>query len=100
MDVIDRVPGLGQRAATLRQHVSDERLRHRAYTTSRRRCASRTGVAASLSAGRRRTAPRVTDQTQVRILVVNAGSSSMKLRLLGSADELARAADLGRRGGT
>jgi xylulose-5-phosphate/fructose-6-phosphate phosphoketolase len=32
MDVIDRVPGLGQRAATLRQHMSDERLRHRAYT--------------------------------------------------------------------
>ena len=32
MDVIDRVPGLAQRAATLRQHVSDERLRHRAYT--------------------------------------------------------------------
>jgi xylulose-5-phosphate/fructose-6-phosphate phosphoketolase len=32
MDVIDRVRGLGQRAATLRQHMSDERLRHRAYT--------------------------------------------------------------------
>jgi xylulose-5-phosphate/fructose-6-phosphate phosphoketolase len=32
MDVIDRVPGLAQRAATLRQHISDERLRHRAYT--------------------------------------------------------------------
>jgi xylulose-5-phosphate/fructose-6-phosphate phosphoketolase len=32
MDVIDRVPGLGQRAATLRQRMSDERLRHRAYT--------------------------------------------------------------------
>jgi len=32
MDVIDRVPGLGERAAALRQHVVDERLRHRAYT--------------------------------------------------------------------
>jgi xylulose-5-phosphate/fructose-6-phosphate phosphoketolase len=32
MDVIDRVPGLGERAAELRQHMTDERLRHRAYT--------------------------------------------------------------------
>jgi xylulose-5-phosphate/fructose-6-phosphate phosphoketolase len=32
MDVIDRVPGLGERAGELRQHMSDERLRHRAYT--------------------------------------------------------------------
>ena len=32
MDVIDRVPGLGQRAAALRQHMADERLRHRAHT--------------------------------------------------------------------
>jgi xylulose-5-phosphate/fructose-6-phosphate phosphoketolase len=32
MDVIDRVPGLGQRAAMLRQRMGDERLRHRAYT--------------------------------------------------------------------
>src|SRR5215207_8839521 len=32
MDVIDRVPGLGERAAGLRQHMVDERLRHRAYT--------------------------------------------------------------------
>ena len=31
MDVIDRVPGLGQRAASLRQHLADERLRARAY---------------------------------------------------------------------
>jgi xylulose-5-phosphate/fructose-6-phosphate phosphoketolase len=31
-DVIDRVPSLAQRAAALRQHVVDERLRHRAYT--------------------------------------------------------------------
>jgi xylulose-5-phosphate/fructose-6-phosphate phosphoketolase len=32
MDVIDRVPGLAEQAATLRQHMGDERLRHRAYT--------------------------------------------------------------------
>jgi len=32
MDVIDRVPGLGQRAAALRQLMDDERLDHRAYT--------------------------------------------------------------------
>jgi xylulose-5-phosphate/fructose-6-phosphate phosphoketolase len=35
MDVIDRVPGLGTRAAELRQHMADERLRHRAYTRER-----------------------------------------------------------------
>ena len=32
IDVIDRVPGLGERAAHLRQRMVDERLRHRAYT--------------------------------------------------------------------
>ncbi|MBX5470747.1 MAG: phosphoketolase family protein [Thermoleophilaceae bacterium] len=32
MDVIDRVPGLGERAAGLWQEMADERLRHRAYT--------------------------------------------------------------------
>jgi xylulose-5-phosphate/fructose-6-phosphate phosphoketolase len=32
MDVIDRVPGLAERAAPLRQQMADERLRHRAYT--------------------------------------------------------------------
>jgi len=32
MDVIDRVPGLGTRAAQVRQDMVDERLRHRAYT--------------------------------------------------------------------
>ena len=30
--VIDRVPGLAQQAAGLRQRMSDERLRRRAYT--------------------------------------------------------------------
>jgi xylulose-5-phosphate/fructose-6-phosphate phosphoketolase len=32
IDVIDRVPALGQRAALLRQEMVDERLRHRGYT--------------------------------------------------------------------
>ena len=32
VDVIDRVPGLGPRAAELRQEMIDERLRHRVYT--------------------------------------------------------------------
>jgi xylulose-5-phosphate/fructose-6-phosphate phosphoketolase len=32
IDVIDRLPSLGERAAHLRQHMVDERLRHRAYT--------------------------------------------------------------------
>src|SRR5579884_2216081 len=32
MDVIDRVPGLGPRAAHVRQHMADQRLRHRQYT--------------------------------------------------------------------
>jgi xylulose-5-phosphate/fructose-6-phosphate phosphoketolase len=32
MDVIDRVPGLGSRAARVHQHMSDLRARHRAWT--------------------------------------------------------------------
>jgi len=32
IDVIDRVPGLGSRAAQLRQQMVDERLRSRAFT--------------------------------------------------------------------
>ena len=32
MDVIDRVPGLGQRAARVHQHMLDKRAEHRAYT--------------------------------------------------------------------
>jgi xylulose-5-phosphate/fructose-6-phosphate phosphoketolase len=32
MDIIDRVPSLGSRAATLRQHMTDARLAARAYT--------------------------------------------------------------------
>ncbi len=32
MDVIDRVPGLGPRAARVQQHMLDKRAQHRAYT--------------------------------------------------------------------
>jgi xylulose-5-phosphate/fructose-6-phosphate phosphoketolase len=32
IDVIDRVPGLAAKVAGLRQHMSDERLRYRAWT--------------------------------------------------------------------
>ena len=32
MDVIDRVPFLGSHAASLRQHMDDERVRAKAYT--------------------------------------------------------------------
>jgi xylulose-5-phosphate/fructose-6-phosphate phosphoketolase len=32
MDVVERVPGLAQKAAMLRQEMQDERLRHRTYT--------------------------------------------------------------------
>jgi xylulose-5-phosphate/fructose-6-phosphate phosphoketolase len=32
MDVIDRVPGLGERAARVRQLMRDKRTQHRAYT--------------------------------------------------------------------
>jgi xylulose-5-phosphate/fructose-6-phosphate phosphoketolase len=32
MDVIDRVPELGERVASLRQEMTDARLRARAYT--------------------------------------------------------------------
>jgi xylulose-5-phosphate/fructose-6-phosphate phosphoketolase len=31
MDVIDRIPGLGRKAAVLRQHMVDKRTEHRAY---------------------------------------------------------------------
>ena len=77
MDVIDRVPGLGQRAAGLRQEMVDERLRTRALHARARRGRPRTS-ATGLAAGAWRRG----------VLVVNAGSSSLKLRLLGPGDEL------------
>ena len=82
MDVIDRVPGLGQRAARLRQEMVDERLRARAYT---REHGDDPPERARLEAAR---------ALGVRVLVVNAGSSSLKLRLVGADDELLGARDL------
>ena len=83
MDVIDRVPSLGTRAATLRQQMSDARLAARAYTREHGE-----------------DDPAITGWTwperglTVRVLVVNAGSSSLKLRLLDAADAIERSADL------
>ena len=74
MDVIDRVPGLGERAARLRQEMADERLRHRAYTRE---------YGDDPPEVRDWTWPGAVSGSQplaVRVLVVNAGSSSVKLR--------------------
>ena len=76
MDVIDRVPGLGQRAAGLRQEMVDERLRKRAYTREHG------------------DDPGRTSGLGLAVLVVNAGSSSLKLRLIGPDDVLMGARDL------
>ena len=73
MDVIDRVPGLGTRAAHVRQHMVDERTRHQHYTRDLRR-------------GSPRGAGLEVDRPRVRLLVVNAGSSSLKLSVLDDAD--------------
>ena len=102
MDVIDRVPGLASRAGHVRQQMADRRLEARAYTRGRARTCPRSGT------GRGRTErggaePRRTDadvQTgrrearRMRVLVVNAGSSSLKLRVLDAADRTVAAADL------
>ena len=95
IDVIDRVPGLGPRAGHVRQLMVDRRIEARAYTRLEGEDApeianwtwptsSRDGSQASGGwlSGRRLRRRRV----RVRILVVNAGSSSLKLRVLGPAD--------------
>ena len=79
MDVIDRVPSLGSHAAVLRQEMADARLAARAYT--REHGEDDPEIA-------NWTWPHVTS-----VLVVNAGSSSLKLRQLDD-DVLARHADL------
>ena len=79
IDVIDRVPGLAPRAAGLRQHMVDERLRHRAYTREH---------GEDPADVRDWTWPALS-----RLLVVNAGSSSLKLRLLDAGDRTRRRAD-------
>jgi hypothetical protein len=72
IDVINRVPGLSQRAAGLRQEMVYERLRERSlHPRARRR-------------------PRGHPGLGLAVLVVNAGSSSLKLRLIGPDDALAQ----------
>ena len=92
MDVIDRVPALGAAAADVRAEMVARRARGprphpgRSATTSRR-CATGPG----------RTEPGA---DPVRVLVVNAGSSSLKLRLVDADDRVAGRVDLpGRRRG-
>ena len=83
MDVIDRVPGLGQRA-------------RRAAPGDGGRAPARARVHAR-ARGRPARGPRLEAAgglTRVRVLVVNAGSSSLKLRLLGDGDELLGTRDL------
>jgi xylulose-5-phosphate/fructose-6-phosphate phosphoketolase len=52
MDVIDRVPGLGGRAAWLRQQMTDARTRHRAYPAPAEPPARRDTPAARPARGR------------------------------------------------
>ena len=80
MDVIDRVPGLGQRAARPapadgRRAPAPARATRASTARTRPRCA--TGLAAGRPDG-------------VAVLVVNAGSSSLKLRLLDGRRRAAR----------
>ena len=91
MDVIDRVPGLAERAAHLRQHMIDERLRHRAYTREHGddppELRNWTWPADLGPNPARRMSPRhIPPLARMRVLVVNAGSSTLKLRLLDGED--------------
>ena len=85
IDVIDRVPGLGARSAALRQEMVDERLRHRAYTREHGEDPARRRELAD----DRRRRPVVT-VSDVRVLVVNAGSSSLKLSVLQGGQVVAK----------
>ena len=70
-DVIDRVPGLGSRAAALRQQMVDARVDARAYAREHGDDPARSG-----------TGPGRTERGGVRVLVLNAGSSSLKVSVL------------------
>ncbi len=85
IDVIDRVPGLGPKAGHVRQLMVDKRIEARAYTRLEGEDAPEI---ASWSW------PVVVGMTPERILVVNAGSSSLKLRVLDLADTVVASADL------
>ena len=114
IDVIDRVPGLAARQAGLRQRMADARLARpgldpRARRGRSRRSAAgpgrttpagnRVGAVGRPRRGHRRRQPvgrrRGRDGgVRMRVLVVNTGSSSVKLRLL-DGTELAGSTDLG-----
>ena len=68
--------------------MADERLRHRAYTREHgeRPAESPTGAGRADSEPRRRSCGSAAWYRRVRMLVVNAGSSSLKLRVLGDGD--------------
>ena len=95
MDVIDRVPGLAERAGQLRQDMADERLRHRAYTREH-------GEDPPDVTDWCWPAPSIPGTEQdahgigrsMRVLVVNAGSSSLKLTLLDGEDATIAAREL------
>ena len=86
MDVIDRVPGLGANAALVRQHMVDARAPRRVHARVRRRHAR----------GARLEVAGLTPARLMRVLVVNAGSSSLKLRVLGDHDEVEAEHDVDR----
>ena len=80
MDVIDRVPGLASSAGHVRQLMADKRIDvPRVHPRARR--------------GRPRD-QRLEVAVLTAILVVNAGSSSMKLRVLSDADQVRASVDL------
>ena len=72
IDVIDRVPGLAARAAHLRQEMVDRRLAARVDARARRRRPGDPGLDLALLS---------------RVLVVNAGSTSLKLSVVGEGGE-------------
>ena len=83
MDVIDRVPGLGSRAAHIHQRMADKRRRGAGFTrasTARTRRRSRSGH------GR----PDGLSFTIVRVLVLNAGSSSLEVSVVDDGETLVR----------
>ena len=80
MDVIDRVPGLRGRVANVRQQMTDAAAAARAPTPA---STARTCPRSRAGRGRAPTARPERLRLCMRVLVVNAGSSSLKLSLLG-----------------
>jgi hypothetical protein len=88
MDVVDRVPGLGSRAAAVRQLMADRRVEARAYTREHGEdspeirdwtCPTDSrlrGVMGDLG-------PEVrSDHRSLRVLVLNPGSSTLKAAVI------------------